>query len=200
MFIEKLKIGKKYCSFTADGVLYDKISVEAACEARLSSGIDLEENKFNELLVRSEEILCKERLFASLASASSTEKEAVMKLKMKGFGDKAIRKAIALAKDYGYIDDAAYAKNFAAKYSGEKGARRIKYELTQKGVPEAIAAEAAESNDENDGCKIALEKYLRRSQKSDKQKIIRHLASKGFGYDTVSETIAIYEAENGDII
>jgi len=123
-----------------------------------------------------------------------TQKEMEKKLKGKEFakGDD-IEKVIARLKEYKYINDSDYAKDFIqsrAKFA-PRGKRLIGLELRKKGINKETVKQELESC----GLKeldLARE-VLKRKQNSikkltgqkKKEKIFMILASKGFGFDAI---------------
>jgi len=123
-----------------------------------------------------------------------TQKEIEKKLKGKVFatGDD-IEKVIARLKEYKYLNDDEYAKDFIenrARFS-PRGKRLMAFELRKKGVSKEIANKAISESeiDELDLAKQILKRRQRVLNKlpeqKRKEKIFMILASKGFNFDTI---------------
>jgi len=123
-----------------------------------------------------------------------TQKEIEKKLKGKEFakGDD-IEKVIARLKEYKYINDDEYAKDFIdnrARFA-PRGKRLMAFELRKKGVSKEIVKKAIFESD-IDELELAKQ-ILKRKQNTlkkltdqkRKEKIFMILASKGFNFDTI---------------
>ena len=77
--------------------------------------------------------------------------EITAKLKDRGYKEAEISEALEKLKDYGFVNDRAYAENFAqhAVESG-KSSRHIESELRQKGLEKDLAREAAAEHKEDE--------------------------------------------------
>ena len=123
-----------------------------------------------------------------------TQKEMEKKLKGKEFakGDD-IQKVIARLKEYKYINDEEFAKDFIdnrARFS-PRGKRLMALELRQKGVSKETVKKAVSQSDINE---LELAKQILKRKQSTlkkftgqkrKEKIFMILASKGFDFDTI---------------
>lgn len=93
--------------------------------------------------------------------------------------------------DKGYLDDEAFTRFWVENRHVRKGVsvRRLKLELSQKGVDREIVAhmiEASSRNDEDELMKIIAKK---RSRYPDKQKLVQYLVRQGFSYDDVTRAV-----------
>lgn len=191
MLIESVIVLKDKCRIVVDGAEYN-IALDTAVKYKLSAGKPLENDEFFQILDESEEILCKNYLYKSIAKYLKTEKGYREKLYRIGFHKKAVEKAIESAKNYGYIDDEKFAEKFISAYKNKKGEHRIRAELRAKGVSSRIVDKLLSSYETNEGTLDTLcAKFLNKREKSldTKQKLYRHLLSKGFGYDEVSKAV-----------
>lgn len=111
------------------------------------------------------------------------------KLKEKGYDNKAINEAIITCKEYGYINDDEYAKNYVSnslKFK-EWGYYKIRYKLRKKGISENLIKKYLKNIDfYPKTLKCAKKKYARTT---DKAKIIRYLKQKGFDYNNIYKAI-----------
>ncbi|MCQ2553047.1 MAG: RecX family transcriptional regulator [Clostridia bacterium] len=117
-----------------------------------------------------------------LDTRTYSEAELRNKLKERTYPDEDIDYAIEKLLEYGYINDALYAQNWADKLANSgKAPRRIEYELMKKGLSKELAKDAASSYKENSreaAMEIAL-KYKAETEK-DLAKIGRKLSSLGY--------------------
>jgi len=91
-------------------------------------------------------------------------------------------------KEYGYLNDAGFAETYTRlRQENEKfGARRVRQDLAQKGVPQAIAKEAIEARydavNEETLAREHLERKRIRKPENDKEtaRVMRRLVAAGF--------------------
>ena len=158
-------------------------------------GVDLPEQTYQMLVG---ELLTKRathRAMKLLAGRDYTERKLVNKLKQDEYPLKAIDKAIAYVKSYGYIDDARYAKSYISCAGASKSRKQIISSLLNKGVArktieEALAFCIKEDAiaDETELIKswMAKKNYDSTSATSkEKQKIAGFLYRKGFSPDKI---------------
>ena len=95
---------------------------------------------------------------------------------------------IARLKEYGYLDDANFAETYTRlRQENEKfGQRRVKQDLAQKGVPQAIASEAIAARYENVNEEALARQHLERKRlrkpenEKETARVMRRLVSAGF--------------------
>jgi regulatory protein len=103
-------------------------------------------------------------------------------------GEAAIAAALARLREHGYLDDAAFAETYARlRQQNEKlGVRRVKQDLKQKGVPDALIAETLEARygqtNEETLAREHLERKRLRKPENEKEtaRILRRLVAAGF--------------------
>jgi len=103
-------------------------------------------------------------------------------------GEGAISAAIARLKEYGYLDDAAFAETYARlRQENEKlGSRGVRRKLAQKGVPAAIADQAVDARYSNTDEEALARKHLeqkriaRPTNKKETARVMRRLVAAGF--------------------
>lgn len=99
-------------------------------------------------------------------------------------------RAIARLKEQGLVDDAEFAKSWTSyrvRHS-PRGARAIRGELAQKGVPRDLAESAVENLDDDATALRAAVKFARRLARDDYAKFHRrlraHLNRRGYAHAT----------------
>ena len=86
-----------------------------------------------------------------LDARAYSQAELEKKLTDRGYSAEEIRPALEMLKDYGYVNDSAYAQAIAQRAADSgKGSRRIEAELRQKGLEKELARDAASEYKEDD--------------------------------------------------
>lgn len=119
------------------------------------------------------------------------------------YSPESCEKAVAQMCEYGYLDDARYAKRLARQYiEGKKyGKRRAALMLSQKGleretIEEALSLYSADEMTE-ELADLIEKKYLDRlfgeglEGRKEAQKVIAALARRGYGYGEIQSAIAL---------
>ncbi len=134
----------------------------------------------------------KERALYYLKTADKTTHQMRTKLKEGFYPTQIIDRVISFLQEYGYIDDYRYAMNFVDYNKNKKSVKRLKNDLSLKGISrhiiETVLEEILEGNDDTEYNQIEL--YCRKKIKTDmdeKQcnRIIMALMRKGFKYEQV---------------
>ena len=103
-------------------------------------------------------------------------------------GEAVINEVVSRLKEYGYLDDAAFAETYARlRQENEKlGQRSVRQKLTQKGVAAQVVNEAVEARysgtDEEALARKHLEQKRIRKPETEKEtaRVMRRLVSAGF--------------------
>lgn len=128
------------------------------------------------------------RMAALCAGAEQCAADIKSKILKQGFSADEAEKMIAYLQTNKYIDDARYARAYAAdkvRFAGW-GRMKVRMGLRGKGMSDSVISQALEYIDEKDYAD-ALQKVLLAKARSldlkdvkDRQKLYRHLASRGF--------------------
>ena len=159
------------------------------------------------LMEKIEELLYKrirERILYLLDSSPRTEYEIRTKLFKSGYIDRYVTPVLDRIKEYGYIDDFAYARMYAESLrNGKNNSRRvIENKLYQKGISADIISEIMEnvSVDETDLILKTLKKRkvdpisYNNMDYVSRRKVYGYLISKGFSPSNVSKCLGeMYE-------
>lgn len=110
-----------------------------------------------------------------------------------------IEKVVSTLKKYKYINDFEFAKWYfeSRLRSRPRGLMLIKLELKKKGVSDDIIENLLSgSASEIDLAKKALQKKIKRWQNLSpldlKKKVYQHLSSRGFNFETIKESFALF--------
>jgi regulatory protein len=136
---------------------------------------------------------CEEQALRLLGSRAHFRRELQQKLARRGYGAGEIETTLERLAAAGHLDDAALARDEAARLATRKGlARRgVAAELRRKGaaaeaVDRALGATAGE--DESAPARAAAERWLR-THALDAAALGRHLARKGYGQGVIFRTL-----------
>ena len=129
-----------------------------------------------------------------------TKKDVYNYLIRKGFSDEEASEVCDYIEEVGLVDDDLYVKFFVEDSFRikNKGARKIVYELKQRGIDDEKIEEAMEeaSDMEYEALKEAYERKLEATKSETdpykrKNKIIRFLISRGFDYSDIKDIVDI---------
>jgi regulatory protein len=112
-------------------------------------------------------------------------------------GDALIARVLVRLKEYGYLNDAAFAETYARlRHENEKfGQRRVRQDLHQKGVKPALIEETLEARygqtDEAALARQHLERKRLKKPANDKEtaRIVRRLIGAGFSTATIYKVL-----------
>lgn len=129
-----------------------------------------------------------------LATRDMSRVEFERKLAAKDFTVEDIAKAVEWCEAEGWLNEARFAEETARRLGNKYGASRITQTLKQKGVPDAVAAEAVQAMRETEVSR-AREVLMRKfgetpADAEARAKQIRYMQARGFGYDTIKKAIA----------
>jgi regulatory protein len=148
-----------------------------------------------------------QKAYRLLAARARSERELRAKLKEKKFDRPVVDRIIARLYELNYLDDAAFARQWARRLAIDKlsGNRRIEISLQEKGVDrttcERVIAEIRQDVPERQAIRQIIRKKLRggKLQRQDgrgKRSLAQHLLGRGFTPDLIYEMIR--EAEEGN--
>jgi regulatory protein len=121
-----------------------------------------------------------------------TEKQIADKLRIKGYEDITINKVIDFLKEYKFIYDDEFVKNYVKEKLSSIGRRKIEYNLLKKGISSDLIRETINSMDSDieydSAYNIGLKKYsILQHKELDKrkinQKLLQFLLGKGYTFD-----------------
>lgn len=169
------------------------LEAETLVKHSIKTGTFISEQEFNIIRKESESLTCKNVAINYVSKSLKTRWQAYDHLKQKGFLQDNINAALDMLENYGYINDKYYAQTFVASKQNCKGIMYLKSQLKQKGVKDEIINEVLSNykSSEQDILSLAT-KYLKNKPKDakTKQKLYRHLLSKGFTYDDINSAMS----------
>ncbi|MFO7841491.1 MAG: RecX family transcriptional regulator [Fidelibacterota bacterium] len=174
------------------------ITADMIIKYRLSPGILLNDKELRELKKTADIVFTREKAIELLSLRDHGSGELKVKLLQKGYDKDIIAKVIRdlLARDY--LNDRRFAEMFANELIRVKhlGPYKVKEKLFQRGVRADIISQLLADYDNTEqvqNCRYHFEKKHKRLIEEDpekrKQKIIRFLQGKGFGWNSISKII-----------
>lgn len=195
------KRGRK-CSAVVDGEKI-KVSLEAASKFRLKEGT-LDDEAYANFAKLNDFCLCKKYLFDMVARRSWTVAAARQYLTDKGYDPENIEKVLAIAEEEHCLSDAEYAENYIRDRSGRTGEYRLRKELKQRGVADAVISEALEKQysaaDDYENALALARKRMEGRERSiatpkARERVLRYLIWRGYDYETARKVVNKIAAE-----
>lgn len=180
------------CNIYLDGEFFCGMSLLTVMKNRLKVGTKIDAKAIEEIQLQTEKDEALDKAMTLLSSFEKTEKQVRDYLKTKGYTPLVISYVTDKLCEYGFLSDESFAERYADAYAKKKGARLIALELKRKGIAEDTATAATDKlGDQTEFAVQLAEKYIK-NKKLDiktKQKLYRHLLSKGFSYEEVQSAI-----------
>lgn len=155
----------------------------------LAEGGELSPGQYEEILMTVLIPRAKKRMLFLLTQADRTVKELEEKLAGAGYPAAAVQAAIAMAREYGYINEASHGARYVDYYGQKKSRRQLVYDMEQKGFDRELISALLEENpvDEEEQIRKLLQKSGFSAEK--KEKAIRRLARKGYACNLILRVI-----------
>jgi len=188
------RIGKtqRYRIFV-DGSFFATVIDETIVKNSLRTGIDYDLDELNKIVFDAQKKVALDTAMNLLSKFSKTEKELKKYLVDKGFLFDAIKYTIEKLKEYNYLNDENFAKNYINCKKNSKGKKSIFYELKMKGIDESIIRNNLDvlENESGEVLERLANKFIKNKRQDEKikEKLFRHLVSKGFDFEEVNQTI-----------
>lgn len=168
----------------------------AAIEAaKLRKGQYLSDEEIARLKAVDEIEMAYEQALHLLSFRPRSVEEVRRKLSEGKYSQAAIEAAIERLEQAGLLDDQAFARFWVENRAqfGPRSVRALRYEMRQKGVPEAVIRSALEGLDETEAAYQAAYSLAQRLAQADKQTFYKRvgdfLARRGFGFGIIRETV-----------
>lgn len=188
------RIGKtqRYRIFV-DGSFFATVIDETIVKNNLRTGIDYDLDELNKIVFDAQKKVALDTAMNLLSKFSKTENELKKYLVDKGFLLDAIKYTIEKLKEYNYLNDENFAKNYINCKKNSKGKKAIFYELKMKGIDESIIRNNLDvlENESGEVLERLANKFIKNKRQDEKikEKLFRHLVSKGFDFEEVNQTI-----------
>ena len=178
---------KNRCNLLVDGKFFCGLSLETVMKYRLKGGLDVDKKFLDGVVLESEKSDALSKAIAYLSKRLKTKREVKDYLLKKGYTEEIVWFCIDKLKDYKYVDDEFYSKQYISTSSKNQGKRLIEYKLMMKGVKKEDISSAYEQVeiDSKMSAKSVAEKYLKNKEntKENKIKAYRYLISRCFSYE-----------------
>ncbi len=197
------KNNKTRANVYLDGEFAFGLEMVTVMKLGLKIGKEMDWQTLEEAIFDSEVSVAFQKAMDYLSRSMKTTKQMRDYLSKKGFSKDVVECVIQKLHNYKYLDDEQYAKLYAQQNKCQKGERRIKQELLQKGVSQD-KVDAQVQIDEDDQLQTAMnlaQKYLKNKSCDLKtmQKLQRYLLYRGYDYDVVNKVVSHYKnADVGD--
>ncbi len=162
----------------------------------LSVGQFLAEQDITDLVKNDEIEMAKLKLDHFIGYKERSEQQARKRLQKAGVSEPVITSAVTHFKELGFLNDAAFAKNWITNRSDGKprGRRLLRLELMQKGIGNELIENAlGDAPSEDDLAYAAARAYVHRLEKLDRQifenRLKGFLQRKGFSFGTTMNTV-----------
>lgn len=176
-----------------DGKFAFGMSAAAATSLKLKIGAEVEPDKL-ESAAKADSAYAKALHYLSFRARSAKEIERY--LAEKEFSPDTIETVLDRLALNRYINDEEFALSVAKAYALKEGKKGVRDRLIRAGISDSVI-DGVLDYDEIDGAKKAAQKYLR-TRDFDKEKLWRHLYSKGFSGDTIGRAVSMIQKENSE--
>ena len=192
--IKPAKRGGRILLSLSDGT-YLRLTKEIAAELGLKTGQTLDEKTIDTLRAHGG-VRADEAGAAILGRRMYSESELRGRLADRGYTDEEIGEAVEKLKEYGFLDDAAYAAALVERAAAKNQSKKaLLFELNRRGIDRKTAMDAAEALP---GASDALDELIRARLKGaipDRaltEKTYRYLAGKGFAPGEIRAALRRY--------
>jgi len=200
--ITDIQVQKKHPSRRSiflDGKFYCGVSEEVVVKFQLKRGMEIDEDRLEELLYEEEFSKAKGYVYRILARRMYTCKEIRDKLVERGYVDKIVEDVIATLERYGYLNDKTYAEEWiqSRMRSKPKGKVALRQELARRGIEKSIIENALdEAFNESREADMALDLARRKVRSyrdadpaASKRKLQGFLLRRGFSFEIVRDVV-----------
>lgn len=182
-----------------DDKFYCGISVELCIKEHLKSGIEVDEDWLQELILEDEKGVAFTKAINYVSNNYKTKKQVRDYLYKKGYNSNTITHVIEKMEEYKYLDDEGYAKQFVLTYAKKYGKLKLIAGLKSKGISDKIIDNIFDGEIEiNSDIESVASKYLKNKIIDEKTyvKLSRFLYSRGFEFDEINRYLNKIKKEN----
>ncbi len=164
----------------------------------LAKGSDIAEEIC--LQIRQQVVLkrAKARALHLLNDMGRTEEQLCAKLRQSHYSEDVVQETLAYVRSYGYVNDAAYARNFIETRKGRKSRKELYAKLCEKGISREEIDQAFEECYSGEDSREAIRELLRKKgwtseemEDKERRKMLGFLTRKGFSYEDIRQVIQV---------
>lgn len=175
-----------------NGSFYGSVFIDVCLKYGITKGAKFSEDRLNEIILLSDKEIALNKTAKYISAKLKTIKEVKDYLYSKQYSKVVVDYVIAKLTEYKYLDDEAYVNSYVNTYKNKYGAIKLKNNLIQKGISKDYLEKFFDDYIDNSENILELsKKYLKNKEITydNIAKLYRHLLSKGYSYDDVSDTI-----------
>ena len=198
--LERQKKNKGRVSVFIDGAFAFGLAEDVAFERGLQKGRALSVEEQRAILDADRLLYAKATAMSYVAYRARTEYEVRQKLYRSGADEAAVEPTLERLRELGYLDDAAYALDYARARFANKGhgPQRVRSDLRRRGVKDALVEAAlADAFDEDEVLEAARAHAAKRWPRLQREpdpykrrgKLSDFLLRRGFSYDVVRQVV-----------
>lgn len=151
---------------------------------------EVDDKIFAQAVSESNTLIASEKVMKYISNKLKTKQQIKDYLYKQGYHKDTVNSVIEKLENYGLVDDKKYAISYMhsnPSYSKNK----LKQKLISFGVNQEILNEVLTDMNDSETCIKHAKKFLKNKELNEKtkEKLIRNLASKGFGYDTIKSAL-----------
>lgn len=195
---------KSLSALFLDGEFAMNIDSETLLKSGYKLGSEITDEELYELVQTSDNRRANEKALYLLEHRNHSKKELVDKIRQTA-GERAAQAAAEHMQELGLINDAVFAKDYAAELFGRKGfsASRARHELLQKGIDKDLAEEIIGelAPDPVEKIKEILERKYARvlTDEKGRRRAVNALQRLGYRYEDIRRALSDSDIEeNGD--
>jgi len=189
----QVKRANRYSIFVDEAFSFG-LSTDALLESKITVGQEVTEADIKRFRRLSDDDKAYGLALEYVARRLRSEWELRDYFKRKGYEDELANGILAKLADYGFVDDATFAKRWVENRRMLKATsvKKLRLELRQKRIADDIISEvlANDETDEREVLRELVEKKRKQSKYQDKQKLMMYLAGQGFNYDDIKAVLA----------
>lgn len=151
---------------------------------------EIDEDKFHKAVVESNEKIAFNMVVKYLSNKLKTEKQLRDYLYKKEFKKQIIVNVIDKLKEYGIINDKAYAESYI-KSNPNFSKNKLKQKLLGVGIDRELIETCLNNIEEDDSCFLNAKKFLKNKvlNNATREKLIRRLSYLGYGWDVINSVL-----------
>ncbi len=180
---------KERCNIFIDDEFKFALSLEIVLKYRLKVGMELSDMEIDEITSDSQKVEALNKALTYVSKSLKTKRQVKLYLLRKGYSEQVAYFVIDKLKEYSYVNDVDYARQYIESCSKNQGKKLIAYKLMAKGISkeDIDLAYSMVNVQHKENAKSVLEKYLRNKEitKENLAKAYRYLLGKGFSYDEI---------------